>query len=134
MTGDGGSEGSDSEDEIVNVDEPDEMETETVPLTQAERLAENLRTQNCKSKYKYDTTMMIHTWLLNLAPEKKINSDTSSATPPFGEKRRSPKARFEPYRKEKNEIDENENRTNKSNKNTALQSVVEEVCTFKWAI
>ena len=53
MTGDG-SEGSDSEDEIVNVDEPDEMETETVPLTQAERLAENLRTQNCKSKYKYD--------------------------------------------------------------------------------
>ena len=58
MTGDG-SEGSDSEDEIVNVDEPDEMETETVPLTQAERLAENLRTQNCKFKYKYDTTMMI---------------------------------------------------------------------------
>lgn len=56
--GDGGSEGSDSEDEIVNVDEPDdEMETETVPLTQAERLAENLRTQNCKSKYKYDTKM-----------------------------------------------------------------------------
>ena len=55
MTGDG-SEGSDSEDEIVNVDEPDEMETETVPLTQAERLAENLRTQNCKSKYKYDSS------------------------------------------------------------------------------
>jgi len=106
VTGDG-SEGSDSEDEIVNVDEPDEMETETVPLTQAERLAENLRTQN--------------------SPEKKINSDTSSATPPFGEKRRSPKARFEPYRKEKNEIDENENRTTKSNKNTALQSVVEEI-------
>ena len=128
MTGDG-SEGSDSEDEIVNVDEPDEMETETVPLTQAERLAENLRTQNCKSKYKYDTTMIMKlTWLLNLAPEKKINSETSSATPPFGEKRRSPKARFEPYRKEKNEIDENENRTSKSNKNTALQSVVEEVC------
>ena len=59
VTGDGGSEGSDSEDEIVNVDEPDEMETETVPLTQAERLAENLRTQNCKFKYKYDTTVMI---------------------------------------------------------------------------
>jgi len=106
VTGDA-SDGSDSEDEIVNVDEPDEMETETVPLTQAERLAENLRTQN--------------------SPEKKINSDTSSATPPFGEKRRSPKARFEPYRKEKNEIDENENRTSKSNKTTALQSVVEEI-------
>ena len=68
---------------------------------------------------------IMHDIVRKFSAGKKINVETPA--PPFGEKRRSPKARFEPYRKEKNEIDENENRTTKSIKNTALQSVVEEV-------
>ena len=83
VTGDG-SEGSDSEDEIVNVDEPDEMETETVPLTQAERLAENLRTQNCKSKYKYDpisnNNHMILMTKFSTRKENKLWDELDNAT------------------------------------------------------
>jgi len=97
-----------SEDEIVNVDEPDEMETEA---TDAQRLVSELAVQSSPEK---------------VPPVVDINdvvrANTSPSPPP--RQRRSPKARFDPYRKE---TDENENRMcNKRTLDNVL-SVVEEI-------
>ena len=78
-----------SEDEIVNVDEPDEMETEA---TDAQRLVSELAVQSCEFSPKLVFTNFV------LAPEKVppvvdindvVRANTSPSPPP--RQRRSPK-------------------------------------------
>jgi len=90
-------EDDESEDEFVNVDESDDMETET---TDAERLANELKVQTSPIKLTSPAVVDINEVTTG-------NTESPVITPQ--RRRCSPKARFEPYERSKT-VDENENR------------------------